>query len=76
MVPNGGLSLILSGFVAKAGAIIRTILLERHSGGVIPRFGIVVASGSFMLSHVKWNSSNMVIFAMFGLDLQLDPTPV
>lgn len=42
-------------------------------------FGMVVASGVSMLSDVKWNRRNMVIFAIalsVGLGLQLEPKAV
>lgn len=79
VVTIGALFLILCGLVPKVGAIIRTIPIEVLGGGVIVMFGMVVAAGISMLSDVKWNRRNMVIFAIalsIGLGLQLDPKAV
>ena len=79
VVTIGALFLILCGLIPKVGAIIRTIPIEVLGGGVIVMFGMVVAAGVSMLSDVKWNRRNMVIFAIalsVGLGLQLDPKAV
>jgi NCS2 family nucleobase:cation symporter-2 len=79
VVTIGALFLILCGLVPKVGAVIRTIPIEVLGGGVIVMFGMVVAAGVSMLSDVKWNRRNMVIFAIslsIGLGLQLDPKAV
>lgn len=79
VVTIGALFLILCGLVPKVGAVIRTIPIEVLGGGVIVMFGMVVAAGISMLSDVKWNRRNMVIFAIalsVGLGLQLDPKAV
>jgi hypothetical protein len=62
--------------VPKVGAVISTVPIEVLGGGVIVMFGMVVAAGISMLSDVKWNRRNMVIFATalsVGLGLQLEP---
>jgi NCS2 family nucleobase:cation symporter-2 len=77
VVTVGGLFLILCGLVPKVGAVIRTIPIEVLGGGVIVMFGMVVAAGVSILSDVKWNRRNMVIFAIslsVGLGLQLEPS--
>lgn len=79
VVTIGALFLIICGLVPKVGALIRTIPIEVLGGGVIVMFGMVVAAGIAMLSDVKWNRRNMVIFAIalsVGLGLQLDPKAV
>lgn len=79
VVTIGALFLIVCGLVPKVGAVIRTIPIEVLGGGVIVMFGMVVAAGISMLSDVKWNRRNMVIFAIslsVGLGLQLDPKAV
>ncbi|MBL4644995.1 MAG: purine permease [Rhizobiales bacterium] len=79
VVTIGALFLIVCGLVPKVGAIIRTIPIEVLGGGVIVMFGMVVAAGISMLSDVKWNRRNMVIFAIalsIGLGLQLEPKAV
>ena len=79
VVTIGALFLILCGLVPKVGAVIRTIPIEVLGGGVIVMFGMVVAAGISMLSDVKWNRRNMVIFAIalsVGLGLQLEPKAV
>lgn len=79
VVTIGALFLIICGLVPKVGAVIRTIPIEVLGGGVIVMFGMVVAAGVSMLSDVKWNRRNMVIFAIslsIGLGLQLDPKAV
>lgn len=79
VVTIGAIFLIICGLVPKVGAVIRTIPIEVLGGGVIVMFGMVVAAGISMLSDVKWNRRNMVIFAIalsVGLGLQLDPKAV
>ena len=79
VVTIGAIFLIICGLVPKVGAVIRTIPIEVLGGGVIVMFGMVVAAGISMLSDVKWNRRNMVIFAIalsIGLGLQLDPKSV
>lgn len=79
VVTIGALFLIVCGLVPKVGAVIRTIPIEVLGGGVIVMFGMVVAAGISMLSDVRWNRRNMVIFAIalsIGLGLQLDPKAV
>ncbi|MGB3278550.1 MAG: solute carrier family 23 protein, partial [Pseudorhodobacter sp.] len=77
VVTIGAIFLILCGFVPKIGAIINTVPINVLGGGVIVMFGMVCASGVNMLSDVKWNRRNMVIFATalsVSLGLQLEPT--
>lgn len=79
VVTIGAIFLIICGLVPKVGALIRTIPIEVLGGGVIVMFGMVVAAGISMLSDVKWDRRNMVIFAIalsVGLGLQLDPKAV
>ena len=79
VVTIGAIFLIVCGLIPKVGAVIRTIPIEVLGGGVIVMFGMVVAAGISMLSDVKWNRRNMVIFAIalsVGLGLQLDPKAV
>ncbi|MFN3936695.1 MAG: uracil-xanthine permease family protein [Gemmobacter sp.] len=76
VVTIGALFLILCGFVPKIGAVISTVPIEVLGGGVIVMFGMVCAAGISMLSDVRWNRRNMVIFAValsVGLGLQLEP---
>lgn len=75
VVTIGAIFLIICGLVPKVGGVIRTVPIEVLGGGVIVMFGMVVASGISMLSDVKWDRRNMVIFAValsFGLGLQLE----
>jgi len=79
VVTIGAIFLIISGLIPKVGAVINTIPIEVLGGGVIVMFGMVVAAGISMLSDVKWNRRNMVIFAIslsVGLGLQLEPKAV
>ena len=72
----GAIFLIACGLIPKVGAIISSIPIEVLGGGVIVMFGMVVAAGISMLSDVKWNRRNMVIFAIslsIGLGLQQEP---
>ncbi|MGB7271309.1 MAG: nucleobase:cation symporter-2 family protein [Albidovulum sp.] len=76
VVTIGAIFLIICGFMPIVGAIIRTMPEHVLGGGVIVMFGMVCASGVNMLSDVKWNRRNMVIFATalsVGLGLQLVP---
>ncbi|MBV1867941.1 MAG: purine permease [Marinosulfonomonas sp.] len=76
VVSIGAVFLIIAGLIPKVGAIINTIPINVLGGGVIVMFGMVAASGVNMLSDVKWNRRNMVIFATalsIGLGLQLVP---
>ncbi len=68
--------LILAGFVPKIGALITTIPIEVLGGSILVMFGMIVSAGISMLSEVKWNRRNMVIFAIslsLGLGLQQEP---
>jgi NCS2 family nucleobase:cation symporter-2 len=79
VVTIGAIFLIICGLMPKVGAVIRTVPIEVLGGGVIVMFGMVVASGISMLSDVKWDKRNMVIFAIalsVGLGLQLEPGAV
>jgi xanthine permease len=79
VVTYGAIFLIICGLIPKVGAIIRTIPIEVLGGGVIVMFGMVVAAGISMLSDVRWNRRNMVIFAIalsIGLGLQMEPKAV
>ncbi len=76
VVTIGALFLVLAGLVPKVGAVINTIPFPVLGGGVIIMFGMVAASGVNMLSDVKWNRRNMLIFAVslsLGLGLQQVP---
>ncbi|AXX97110.1 uracil-xanthine permease family protein [Profundibacter amoris] len=75
VVTIGAIFLIIAGLIPKVGAVIRTIPIEVLGGGVIVMFGMVVAAGVSMLSDVKWDRRNMVIFAIaisIGLGFQLE----
>jgi xanthine permease len=79
VVTIGALFLITCGLAPKVGAVISTVPIEVLGGGVIVMFGMVVAAGISMLSDVRWNRRNMVIFAIalsLGLGLQLEPDAV
>jgi NCS2 family nucleobase:cation symporter-2 len=79
VVTIGALFLIVCGLLPKVGAVISTIPIEVLGGGVIVMFGMVVAAGISMLSDVRWNRRNMVIFAIalsLGFGLQLEPDAV
>lgn len=76
VVTIGALFLIACGLVPKVGALINTVPINVLGGGVIVMFGMVCAAGVSMLSEVKWNRRNMVIFATalsVSLGLQLEP---
>jgi NCS2 family nucleobase:cation symporter-2 len=77
VVTIGALFLIVCGFIPKIGTVINTVPINVLGGGVIVMFGMVCASGVNMLSEVKWNRRNMVIFATalsISLGLQLEPS--
>ncbi|MCP5036292.1 MAG: purine permease [Rhodobacteraceae bacterium] len=76
VVTIGALFLIAAGFIPKVGAVINTVPINVLGGGVIIMFGMVAAAGLNMLSDVKWNKRNMVIFATalsVGLGLKMVP---
>ena len=76
VVTIGAIILVVCGLVPKVGAVIRTIPIEVLGGGVIVMFGMVASAGLSMLSTVKWNRRNMMIFAVslsLGFGLQLVP---
>jgi xanthine permease len=76
VVTYGAIFLIICGLVPKFGAVVSTVPINVLGGGVIVMFGMVAAAGVNMLSDVKWNRRNMVIFAValsVGLGLQLEP---
>ncbi len=76
VVTIGAIFLIVCGLIPKIGAVINTVPIQVLGGGVIVMFGMVAAAGASMLSDVKWNSRNMVIFAValsVGLGLQQVP---
>ena len=76
VVTYGAIFLIICGLIPKIGAAIGTVPIEVLGGGVIVMFGMVAAAGVNMLSDVKWNKRNMMIFAIslsVGLGLQLVP---
>ena len=76
VVSIGALFLIIGGLIPKVGAIINTVPINVLGGGVIVMFGMVCSAGVNMLSDVRWNRRNMVIFATalsVGLGLQLVP---
>ncbi len=77
VVTIGAIFLILCGLVPKIGAAVSTVPINVLGGGVVVMFGMVCAAGVNMLSDVKWNRRNMVIFAVslsVGLGLQLEPS--
>ncbi len=79
VVTIGALFLIIAGLIPKFGAAVSTVPINVLGGGVIIMFGMVAAAGVNMLSDVKWNRRNMVIFATslaVGLGLYLVPDAV
>jgi NCS2 family nucleobase:cation symporter-2 len=55
---------------------VNTVPYPVLGGGVIVMFGMVASAGISMLSDVKWNKRNMVIFAValtMGLGMQQVP---
>jgi uracil-xanthine permease len=76
VVTIGAIFLILCGLIPKVGAAINTVPINVLGGGVVVMFGMVCAAGVNMLSEVRWNRRNMVIFATalsVSLGLQLVP---
>jgi len=76
VVTIGALFLVLCGLSPKIAAYVNTVPLPVLGGGVIVMFGMVAAAGINMLSDVKWDKRNMVIFAVsltLGLGLQQVP---
>ncbi len=76
VVTIGALLLIVCGLIPKVGAVISTMPISVLGGGVIVMFGMVASAGLNMLSDVKWNSRNMLIFAVslsVGLGLKAVP---
>ncbi|THD83443.1 purine permease [Aliigemmobacter aestuarii] len=76
VVTIGAIFLIVCGLIPKVGAAINTVPINVLGGGVVVMFGMVCAAGVNMLSEVKWNRRNMVIFATalsVSLGLQLVP---
>lgn len=76
VVTYGAIFLVVCGLIPKVGAAISTMPITVLGGGVVVMFGMVAAAGVNMLSAVKWNRRNMVIFAVslsIGLGLQLVP---
>ena len=76
VVTIGAIFLIICGMIPKVGAVINSVPIQVLGGGVIVMFGMVAAAGASMLADVKWNSRNMVIFAVslsVGLGLQQVP---
>jgi len=76
VVTIGAIFLIVCGLIPKVGAAINTVPINVLGGGVVVMFGMVCAAGVNMLSEVKWNRRNMVIFATalsISLGLQLVP---
>jgi len=76
VVTIGAIFLVLCGLSPKIAAYVNTVPLPVLGGGVIVMFGMVAASGINMLSDVKWNKRNMVIFAValtMGLGMQQVP---
>ena len=79
VVTCGAIFLIVCGFIPKIGAVVQSVPITVLGGGVIVMFGMVAAAGASMLSDVRWNSRNMVIFALalsIGLGFQLVPEAV
>ncbi len=76
VVTIGALFLILCGLIPKIGAIVSSMPISVLGGGVIVMFGMVASAGVNMLSDVKWNRRNMMIFAIslsIGFGLQKVP---
>lgn len=76
VVTIGALFLIFCGLIPKVGAAINTVPINVLGGGVVVMFGMVCAAGVNMLSEVKWNRRNMVIFATaLSVSLGLQQVP-
>ncbi len=76
VVTIGAIFLIICGLSPKIAAYVNTVPYPVLGGGVIVMFGMVAAAGVNMLSDVKWNKRNMVIFAValtMGLGMQQVP---
>lgn len=76
VVTIGAIFLVLCGLSPKIAAYVNTIPYPVLGGGVIVMFGMVAAAGINMLSEVKWDKRNMVIFAVsltLGLGMQQVP---
>ena len=79
MVTIGAIFLIICGLIPKIGAIVSSMPISVLGGGVIVMFGMVASAGINMLSDVKWNRRNMMIFAVslsIGFGLQKVPGAV
>lgn len=76
VVTIGAIFLIVCGLIPKIGAAINTVPINVLGGGVVVMFGMVCAAGVNMLSEVKWNRRNMVIFATaLSVSLGLQQVP-
>jgi xanthine permease len=76
VVTIGAVFLIVCGLIPKVGAAINTVPINVLGGGVVVMFGMVCAAGVNMLSEVKWNRRNMVIFATaLSVSLGLQQAP-
>lgn len=76
VVTIGAVFLIVCGLIPKIGAAINTVPINVLGGGVVVMFGMVCAAGVNMLSEVKWNRRNMVIFATaLSVSLGLQQVP-
>jgi NCS2 family nucleobase:cation symporter-2 len=76
VVTIGAIFLIFCGLIPKVGAAINTVPINVLGGGVVVMFGMVCAAGVNMLSEVKWNRRNMVIFATaLSVSLGLQQVP-
>lgn len=76
VVTIGAIFLVICGLLPKIGAAISTVPIEVLGGGVIVMFGMVTSAGISMLSEVRWDRRNMLIFAIalsMGFGLQLVP---
>ena len=79
VVTIGAVFLILCGLIPKVGALVSSMPIAVLGGGVIVMFGMVAAAGINMLSAVKWDRRNMMIFAIslsIGFGLQKVPMAV
>lgn len=76
VVTIGAIFLIVCGLIPKIGAAINTVPINVLGGGVVVMFGMVCAAGVNMLSEVRWNRRNMVIFATaLSISLGLQQVP-
>ena len=79
VVTIGAVFLIICGLIPKIGALVSSMPISVLGGGVIVMFGMVASAGVNMLSSVKWNRRNMMIFAIslsIGFGLQKVPMAV